>query len=107
RVSLSTGVRLLIYSRRSHDGQTPAQIIYSYGERLRLTAKLHPPRNFRNPGAFEYRGYLAEQGITELASAHADEVEVLSGFSGNRAEAWRQRVHQRIVNKIHQLWPED
>jgi hypothetical protein len=30
-------------------------------ESLRYPAKLYPPRNFRNPGAFDYAGYLAEK----------------------------------------------
>ncbi|HET9790492.1 MAG TPA: ComEC/Rec2 family competence protein, partial [Candidatus Angelobacter sp.] len=32
--------------------------LLNYGDRVRLTAKLRPPRNFRNPGAFDYEGYL-------------------------------------------------
>jgi competence protein ComEC len=81
----------------------PATMIY--GERLRLRAKLHPARNFRNPGAFDYEGYLRDNGISLLGSAEASEIEHLPGFSGNRVESWRMRVHASIVAKIHQLWP--
>src|SRR5580704_4046945 len=34
--------------------------VFHYGERLLFTAKLKLPRNFRNPGAFDYQGYLAD-----------------------------------------------
>lgn len=78
---------------------------FTYGERLRIRAKLHPPRNFRNPGAFDYEGYLRENGISLLGSAATDDVEPLSGFSGNRISLWRASMHGSIIAKIHQLWP--
>ncbi|HST09493.1 MAG TPA: ComEC/Rec2 family competence protein, partial [Terriglobales bacterium] len=79
--------------------------VFHYGERLRFAAKLRSPRNFRNPGAFDYRGYLADRGIVMVASTKSSKVEVLSGFVGTRLESWRERVHHSIVNKIHRLWP--
>ena len=57
------------------------------------------------PGAFDYRGYLAENGIVALASTKAASVEVLPGFAGSRAEFWRARVHRSIIDKVHALWP--
>jgi competence protein ComEC len=68
-------------------------------------SKLNPPRNFRNPGAFDYQGYLAEKGIAALPSTKALSVEGLPGFSGNRAELWRSRIHRSIIEKVHALWP--
>lgn len=78
---------------------------FSYGTRLRLRAKLHPPRNFRNPGAFDYEGYLRDSGIAVLGSARAENVERLPGFAGSRIELWRTRIHAGLVAKIHALWP--
>jgi competence protein ComEC len=77
----------------------------TYGTRLRISAKLHPARNYRNPGAFDYEGYLRDHGISVLGSADAENIEPLPGFSGSRIELWRTRVHASIVSKIHQLWP--
>src|SRR3989344_257318 len=34
-----------------------------YGDRIRFIAKLRTPRNFGNPGEFDYAGTLARQGI--------------------------------------------
>ncbi len=35
----------------------------SYGDRIRFLARLKEPRNFGNPGEFDYTGYLARRGI--------------------------------------------
>jgi competence protein ComEC len=85
--------------------RSPDHPIFTYGARLRIRAKLHPARNYRNPGAFDYEGYLRDNGISVLASAEATDIEWLPGFSGSRIQLWRTRVHASIVAKIHQLWP--
>ena len=107
------GIRLAVYQRLdpSPDRQTQQDpglpsISYSYGTRLQIRAKLHAARNFRNPGAFDYEGYLLANGINVLGSAQAGDVERLPGFSGNRIGLWRDRVHASIIDKIHLLWPE-
>jgi competence protein ComEC len=101
-----TGVRLSIYQKVEEDQTlTISPLPLTYGTRLRIQAKLHPARNYRNPGAFDYEGYLRDNGISVLGSAEATDVEILPGFSGSRIELWRTRVHASIVAKIHQLWP--
>ncbi len=77
----------------------------TYGTRLRIVAKLHPARNYRNPGAFDYEGYLRDNGISVLGSAEAKDLQRLPGFSGSWIQLWRARVHASIIAKIHQLWP--
>jgi len=87
-------------------GTSPSSVIaFTYGTRLRIRAKLHAPRNFRNPGAFDYEGYLRDNGISMLGSAQTADVERLPGFSGNLIALWRARVHASIIAKIHELWP--
>ena len=88
---------------RSRTGGSPVPTL-TYGTRLRVRAKLHPPRNFRNPGAFDYQGYLRDKGIAVLGSARAEDVQQLPGFAGNRIELWRTRIHSSIVAKVHTLW---
>jgi hypothetical protein len=80
-----TGVRISIYGKESASLSMP---VYRYGRRLLLVAKLRPPRNFRNPGAFDYRGYLADHDITLLGSAKVESCSVLPGFYGSRLEHW-------------------
>lgn len=103
-------VRLSIYARdradESDDGDEGAlPKVFMYGERLRFTAKLRPPRNFGNPGSLDYVGYLAQQGIFALGSARMDRIAVLEGHSGSRWGYWRSRIRRSIVAKIHALWP--
>src|SRR5579859_386509 len=87
-------------------GEAPVSpLSLAYGTRVRVRAKLHRARNYRNPGAFDYEGYLLDNGVSLLGSAEAGDVERLPGFSGSRVELWRSRVHASIIAKIHQLWP--
>jgi competence protein ComEC len=98
------GVRLSIYSQEKLD--SASMPLLRYGQRIKFPATLIPPRNFRNPGAFDYAGYLRDKGIAAVASTKYGSVEILPGFSGSRIEQWRQRIHRSIIIKIHALWPE-
>ncbi|MGH9528526.1 MAG: ComEC/Rec2 family competence protein [Terriglobales bacterium] len=104
------GLRLSIFSKYAHQrpgGVAPpgATEIFHYGQRLRFPVNLSLPRNFRDPGAFDYEGYLAESGINVLGSAKVEDIESLPGFYGNRFELWRTRLHRSVIRKIHALWP--
>lgn len=83
---------------------SPMRLLH-YGERIRFSARLKLPRNFRNPGAFDYQGYLAANGISALGSTKAENIESLPGFAGSRVQSWRARIHSSIVEKVHLLWP--
>ncbi len=60
---IHSGLRVNIYGRHrknedeanegQESGDTPVHV-FRYGERLRFPVRLYPPRNFRNPGAFDY-----------------------------------------------------
>ena len=133
-VALRAGVRLTIYEKvenpespesvdRRRSTTTPGQrddaaeagmelprtlvvpAPLTYGRRLQTRAKLHPARNYRNPGAFDYERYLRDNGIDVLGSAEGTDIQPLPGFYGSRLELWRTRIHASIVAKIHQLWP--
>lgn len=80
---------------------------FEYGERVRFSTKLKKPRNSRNPGAFNYRGYLADRGIAALGSAKGKNVELLSGFTGTRVGLWRGRLHRGVVRKRTNSGPRD
>ena len=105
------GIRLTIYSKRSEEedaheigAESPLRV-YRYGERLRFTAKLRMPRNYRNPGALDLAGYLASQGIRLTGSAPASGVESLPGFAGNRLGRWRSAARRSVLEHINRLWP--
>ena len=48
--------------------ENPADLALRPGERLEVTARIGPPRNFRNPGAFDYAAYLKAAGIDLVGS---------------------------------------
>jgi competence protein ComEC len=110
-----SGVRLSIYNLRPTEAaseeisETRATIaampLLHYGDRIRFPAKLKLPRNFRNPGAFDYQGYLADHGIAALGSTKIENVERLPGFAGSHLALWRSRLHRAVVAKVHELWP--
>jgi competence protein ComEC len=114
-VQIHSGIRLSIYGplskSLSQESDAPlsneagAMPVLHYGDRIRFLATLRAPRNFRNPGAFDYRGYLEDRGIAALASAKLENVERLPSFAGNRLEAFRSRLHRGVIAKVHQLWP--
>ncbi len=99
---VATGLRVNLFIPKKEYEALPA---FHYGDRMRFSARLHPPRNYHNPGAFDFVGYMAGKGLVTSASVRADKVERLSGFVGNRFELWRTRVHRSIIAMIHKLWP--
>lgn len=102
---IHSGIRMSFYSKEEDEDSRETPASFQYGTRFCFTAKLFAPHNFGNPGAFDYRAYLADNGIAVLGSAKVSSVESLSGFSGNRVELYRTQLHRRIIEKIHQLWP--
>jgi competence protein ComEC len=102
---IAEGIRLGIYQTDRGNSRDHMRLL-SYGQRLRFPATLVAPRNYRNPGAFDYAGYMRDNGIVATASAKYASVEVLPGFAGSRTERWRSRLHRSIIHKIHALWPE-
>jgi competence protein ComEC len=105
------GIRLTIYSKgpeeaaaRESGTESPLQV-YTYGERLRLSAKLRMPRNYGDPGALDLVGYLASQDIRLTGSAQASHMEVLPGFAGSSIGLWRARARRSILAHIQRLWP--
>jgi competence protein ComEC len=111
RLPIRAGVRLGIYAAKRGEfvspiaSPLPAMHLFRYGERICLLVHLKLPRNFHNPGAFDYEGYLAANGIAALGSAKAEDVQLLPGFAGSRLELWRTRIHSSIIAKVHTLWP--
>lgn len=116
--AVRSGIRLSIYSRESNDGEEATNkedatevnaprgaSVLHYGERIRFRAKLKAPKNFRNPGAFDYEGYLAERGIAALASAKGGDVERIPGFVGSRVQAALSRMRGSVIAQVHKIWP--
>jgi competence protein ComEC len=68
-----------------------------YGYRVRLTTKLYLPRNFHNPGSFDYEGYLRRKGVLVTGYVRdGDQIEIVSTERGNpllrRFDRWREMI---------------
>jgi beta-lactamase superfamily II metal-dependent hydrolase len=101
-VPVHSGIRVNIYSPRANEDvpadlplTSPLTRTFHYGDRIRFLAKLKPPRNFRNPGAFDYEGYLADRGIAALGSAK------LALFVG---DTWSARSIRSVVRASFAIW---
>ena len=77
---------------------------WRYGDRLRVTTTLRLPRNFENPGRFDYVGQLARRGVYVTASVwEAWTVRRLPAtHRGLRLhiERWRARVAALIATNV-------
>jgi competence protein ComEC len=78
-----------------------------YGQQVELDARVRPPRNFGNPGAFDYATYLARQEIYWTASGAADTLRILPGRCGSRFEEAVMDLRQAALNRIERLYPGD
>ncbi len=66
------------------------------GDRVEVLTRLRPPRSYRNPGVFDYRRYLARQGIFWAGSIRNPRlIQVLNG-SWHGEDRLRKSVTERI-----------
>jgi competence protein ComEC len=84
----------------AEDAQQSDTPVFLYGDRIQFTVKLREPRNYGNPGAMDYRGYLRDIGIVALGSVKASRVERLPGFFGTRLGHWRSRMRRSLINHM-------
>jgi competence protein ComEC len=98
---VAAGVRVSI------TGKTRPPKPFTYGQRLCFVTKLRAVQNFQNPGAFDHREYLMQQGIAATAAAKAEQVLPLPGFGGSRWELRRSRARRSILRHIRVLWKQE
>lgn len=76
-----------------------------YGQRVEFDAKLRTTRNFGNPGAFDYAGYLARRNIYWTASTRAGaRIQVLPGSCGSRFESIIFRMRTAALDRLDRLY---
>lgn len=70
------------------------------GDRVRFAGRIRIPRNYQNPGAFDYRRHLAFQNI--LATSYADGLTICAG---SKPSAWRrtlENIRRRVSSSMDQ-----
>ena len=66
------------------------------GDRVEVLTRLRPPRSYRNPGTFDYRGYLARQGIYWTGSIRNPRLVQVLNRSWHGEDKFRRWVTERI-----------
>src|ERR1700739_996939 len=98
QAAMQGGVRLTV---RWPEGETTISG-FQCGERIRADARLMQPEVYRDPGAWNRRNYLLDQGITSTATVNADRVQVLGSASKRsvacRISAWQHDASARILS---------
>jgi len=94
----STGiVRMTI--RWPADREAP--VGFGCGQQIRADARLMLPDVYRDPGAWNYRDYLLDKGITSTASIKADRLHPLDstgqGTMACRITAWQHAASARLL----------
>jgi competence protein ComEC len=101
-VALEPGARVQV-TAYAREGQAPPAL--RYGQRVEFEARVRRPRNFGNPGAFDYARYLARRDIYWTASMSSGaEVTVLPGQCGSRFEAAIMGLRTMALDRLAQLY---
>ncbi len=75
-----------------------------YGQNVELDGRVRKPRNFENPGAFDYASYLARDRIYWTVSAAARDVRILPGRCGSPFPKFVMDLRQAALTRIDSLY---
>jgi competence protein ComEC len=85
----------------------------AYGRTVQVQGRVRLPRNFGNPGSFDYERYLRRQGILWLASvtgaAHIrlQDDQSQDKACANRALAWVHAARSELLQRLANRFPPD
>ena len=85
--------------RLTVQGLTPA---LARGDRVRFSARLRSPRNFSNPGGFDYRRYLLLRGVQATAWVAAEKLQWAPARPSWRLSAALSRFRERVDRLLQQ-----
>jgi competence protein ComEC len=101
-VELDPGARVQV-TAYAREGQAPPAL--RYGQRVEFEARVRRPRNFGNPGAFDFARYLARRNIYWTASMNTGaEVTMLPGQCGSRFQAAIVGLRVTALDRLAQLY---
>jgi competence protein ComEC len=101
--SVSGIVRVTVYA-----GHVPYQNPYcgtrlAYGDYIEINGRFRQPENYGNPGAFDYKAFLARKGVHVIAAVAANKIKVLQKEGGNRVMRHvykKRREFQCFINSV-------
>ena len=111
--SRGLGVRITIYGpprisdKRDKRDWLLAPDQFQYGQRLRIFGRIRSPQSYGDPGVFDRRAYLLDNGISAVMSAKAADVAVLPGRGGTRWRAWRAQARRSLLHHVLALRTDD
>jgi competence protein ComEC len=76
-------VRVTVYAEDSQPNGQGYPDGLQYGELIEVRGRFRAPRNYRNPGAFDYAGFLARKGVRVVGSVSESRVRLLARDRGN------------------------
>jgi competence protein ComEC len=94
---LHTRGKLRLFLPHPNEGD---EIFYRPGDRLKTFAKLRIPRNFANPGAFDYVSYLARDGIHLVGSVKTTKLLTLEKGKNWKWGALMAELRQRVTSLV-------
>lgn len=79
-----------------------------YGQRVEIEAKVRKPRNYANPGSFDFAGYLARRDIYWTATANANSAMRITGADcGRWPLTWVYAARQAAITRLDELYAQD
>lgn len=73
---------------------------FSHGDRISFESRIREPRNFSNPGGFDYKRHLAFQEVWATAYSPLESVTILSERPRSGIGNWIDRMRDRILELI-------
>lgn len=73
---------------------------FSYGQYLRITGRIHSPHNYEDPGVWDRRKYLRDQGVVALLNAKPADIDLLPKMGGTRWGRWRSQARHSLIQHV-------
>jgi competence protein ComEC len=78
-----------------------------YGQNIEVDARVRKPRNYGNPGDFDFEHFLARQNIYWTASGAAGTVRILAGHCGSPVVKAAMDLRAAVLRRTEQLYRGD
>lgn len=101
-VRVAGGLRLTLYLNPGEPLPPPA---VRAGDRVEVLTKARFPRNFANPGEFDFRGFLARQDIDVQATLRNDALLTLLGHTRRTLQTRLARLRGHLLAELDSMFP--